>query len=78
MQSIGNETTADPDRDPPLALERERVGLRRPAIDAAGRGDHAGVVEKTLGECGLTGVYMRQDPEVQGCVQHSSYPPKVS
>ncbi len=66
------------DRDPSLALERERVGLRRPAVDAAGRGDHTGVVEKPLGECGLTGVYMRQDPEVQSCVQHGSYPPKVS
>jgi hypothetical protein len=60
------------DGDAALAFEGERVGLRRSAVDAAERVDHARVVEQALGECGLTGVDVRQDPQVQPCVQHGS------
>jgi len=60
------------DRDPAGALERERVGLRRPPVDAPERRDHARVVEEPFGECRLTGVDVRQDPEVERCVLHGS------
>ena len=39
--------------------------LRGPVIDAADLVDDAGGVEEPLGEACLTGVYVRQDPEVQ-------------
>ena len=50
------------DRDPALTFERQRVGLRGALVDAPDRVDGAGFVEQALGEGGLTGVYMRQDP----------------
>jgi hypothetical protein len=67
-----------PDRDAAPPLERERVGLRRATVDAADRVDHAGRVEQPLRESCLTGVYMRQDPEVQGSASHASVPPSRS
>ena len=54
------------DRDAAPALERERVGLRVAVVDAAELVDDAGGVEQPLGEGGLTGVDVRQDPQVQG------------
>jgi hypothetical protein len=51
------------DRDAALALQRERVGLRRAVIDAAGLVDDPGGEEEPLGEACLTGVYMRQDSQ---------------
>ena len=53
------------DRDAALTFERQRVGLRRSLVDTARCVDRAGRVEQPLGEGGLTGVYMRQDPQVQ-------------
>ena len=53
------------DRDAALTFERQRVGLRRSLVDAAESVDRAGRVEQPFGEGRLTGVYMRQDPQVQ-------------
>jgi hypothetical protein len=66
------------DRDPAPALELERVGLRRPVVDAAELANDAGRVEQPLGERRLTGVYMRQDPKVQRSAKQASYPPNRS
>ena len=66
------------DRDPTLLFQRERVGLRRPVIDASGLVDDAGGVEQPLGERCLTGVYMRQDSQVERSFQQASYPPNRS
>jgi hypothetical protein len=66
------------DRDPAPPLELERVGLGRAAVDAAGRVDQARVEQQTLRERRLTGVYMRQDPEIERPSKHRSYPPKWS
>ena len=60
-----NETDGGLDRDAAAPLELEGVGLRRAVVDAADRRDDAGGEEQPLGEGGLTGVYMRQDSEVQ-------------
>ena len=67
-----------PDRDAALPLQRERVGLRRAGIDAAELVDGAGGIQQPLGESCLTGVYMRQDPQVQRSLQQASYPPNKS
>ena len=61
-----------------LALERERVGLRIAVVDAADLVDDTGCVEQPLGETRLTGVYMRQDSQVERSVQQASYPPNRS
>ena len=53
------------DRDAALALQRQRVGLGVAVVDAADLVDDAGGVEQPLGEGGLTGVDVRQDPQVQ-------------
>ena len=53
------------DRDAALPLQRQGVGLGRALIDAADLVDDTGRVEQPLGERCLTGVYMRQDPQVQ-------------
>ncbi len=53
------------DRDATLAFQRQGVGLGVAIIDAADLVDDAGGVEQPLGEAGLTGVYMRQDPQVE-------------
>ena len=63
--SIANDDDRRLDRDAALALERQRVGLRRAVVDAADLVDDTGGVEQPLGERRLTGVYMRQDPQVQ-------------
>ena len=66
------------DRDAALLLERERVGARRSLVDAADLVDDAGRVEQPFGESCLTGVYMRQDSQVQRSAKHSSIPPSRS
>ncbi len=53
------------------AFEVPRVGLCRAFVDAAGRGDDAALEEDAFGEGRLTGVDMRQDPEVEFC--HARY-----
>ena len=62
------------DRDPALLLQRQRVCLGRASIDATDRVDDTCGVEKPLGESCLTGVYMRQDPQVERFPRHASYP----
>ena len=63
------------DRDPALLLQRKGVGLGRARVDAPDLVDRPGRVEQPLCECRLTGVYMRQDPQVQRFPCHASYPP---
>ncbi len=63
------------DRDAPPALELQRVGLRGSGIDAADFVDDAGFEEKPLRESCLTGVYMRQDSEVELFLRHASFLP---
>ena len=53
------------DRDAALPLERQGVGLGGAVVDAADLVDDAGGVEQPLGESRLTGVYMRQDSQVE-------------
>src|SRR5439155_7662422 len=66
------------DRDPALPLERERVGLRTAGVDATELVDNAGRVQQSFRESRLTGVYMRQDPQVERFAKHESYPPSRS
>src|SRR5205807_7669972 len=66
------------DRDAAPLLEGERVGSRRSLVDAADHVDHAGGVQQPFGESCLTGVYMRQDSEVQCFAKQASYPPSRS
>ena len=63
------------DRDAALLFQRHGVGLGRARIDAADLVDDTGCVEQPLGESCLTGVYMRQDPQVQRFPYQGSYPP---
>ena len=53
------------DRDTPLAFERERIGLSAACVDAADLVDDAGGVEQPLGQAGLTGVDVGQDPQIE-------------
>ncbi len=53
------------DRDAALPFQRQGVGLGTAVIDAADLVDDAGGEEKPLGQARLTGVYMRQNPQVQ-------------
>ena len=66
------------DRDATLLLEWKGVGLRRPLVDADDLVDHAGRIQQALGESCLTGVYMRNDSQVQRSAKHASYPPRWS
>jgi hypothetical protein len=63
------------DRDAALPFQRQRVGLGGAVIDTADLVDDPGRVEQPFGQGGLTGVYMRQDPQVQRSASHASYPP---
>ena len=65
------------DRDPALLLERQRIGLRRSGIDAADLVDNPGGVQQPLGESRLTGVYMRQDAQVERSLRTSVIPLEV-
>jgi hypothetical protein len=62
------------DGDPALALERQRIGLRRARVDAADLVDDTGSVQQPLGERDLTGVDMRQDAKVERSSRQASYP----
>ena len=62
------------DRDPALPFQRQRVGLSRAGVDAADLADGTCAVEKPLGECCLTGVYMRQDSQAERSLRHASCP----
>ena len=53
------------DRDAALSFERQRIGLRTAVVDASDLVDDTGGEEQPLGQAGLTGVYMRHDPQVQ-------------
>jgi hypothetical protein len=66
------------DGDAPPALELQRVGLRGAGIDAADFVDDSGFEEKPLREGCLTGVYMRQDSEVELFLRHASFLPSRS
>jgi len=61
-----------------LPLQRQEVGLCAAVIDAADVVDDTGRVQQPFGESCLTGVYVRQDPQVQRSVQQASYPPNRS
>jgi hypothetical protein len=67
-----------PDGDAPLPLQLQGIGLRRTQIDAADLVDDTSGVKELLGESCLTGVYMRQDSQVQRFLRHASYPPNRS
>jgi hypothetical protein len=54
------------DRDAALPFQRQGVGLGAAVVDAADLVDDAGGVQQPLGQGRLTGVDVRQDPEVQG------------
>src|SRR5438034_8826487 len=74
--SIANRHDRGLDRDPALLFECKRVRLRRAVVDAADRVDDADGVQQPFGESCLTGVYMRQDPQVERSLQQASYPPR--
>jgi len=40
------------------------IGLGRTCVDTPDRFDDTGLEEDPFGEAGLTGVYMRQDPDI--------------
>ena len=66
------------DSDAPPTLQRQRVRPGGAVVDAAELFDRTGRVEQPFGERRLTGVYMRQDPQVQRLARHASYPPNRS
>ena len=53
------------DGDAALPFQRQGIGLGAAVVDAADLVDDTGGVEQPLGQAGLTGVDMRQDPQVQ-------------
>ena len=59
------------DGDAASALERQGVGLGGPGVDGSGVVDDSREVEEPLGQCGLTGVDMRQDAEVERTCGHA-------
>ena len=63
-----------PDGDPALAFQRQVVGLCAAVVDAPRRVDDTGRVEQPLCESRLTGVYMRQDSQVQRSSHQRSHP----
>ena len=52
----------------------ERLLYAAGVIDEVGSVDGPGRVKQPFGEGGLTGVYMRQDPQVEHFARHASYP----
>jgi hypothetical protein len=48
-----------------LPFQRQGIGLSAAFIDAADLVDHTGGIEQPLGQARLTGVDMRQNPQVQ-------------
>ena len=73
---IGERHDGGFDRDPALSLESQRIGLSRAGIDTTDFVDDTGGVEEPFGESCLTGVYMRQDSQVERSLQQASYPSK--
>ena len=65
------ETTAGLDGDAAGPFQGERVGLGAALVDAADLVDDSGVVEQPLRQAGLTGVDMRQDPQIEGLHESS-------
>ena len=59
------------DRDAALPFERQEIGLGTAVINAADLVDDTGGIEQPLGQGCLTGVYMRQNPQVQRSHQAS-------
>ena len=57
-----------------LPLQRQGVGLGAAVVDPADLVDDPGGVQQPLGEAGLTGVDVRQDPQVQRA-HEASCPP---
>jgi hypothetical protein len=55
------------DRDTAPAFQLHRVGLGGAGVDAAGLGEDACLEQQALGQAGLPGVNMRDDPEVEKC-----------
>lgn len=53
------------DGDATLPFQREGVGAGVPVVDAADLVDHPGRMEQPLGQAGLTGVDMGENPEVE-------------
>ena len=53
------------DRDAALPLQRQRIGLGAARIDAADLVDDTGGMQQPLGQAGLAGVNMRQNPQIQ-------------
>ncbi len=53
------------DRDAPLPFQLHGVGLCGALVDAAHRVDDAGPVQEALGEAGLAGVNVGENPQVQ-------------
>src|SRR6266568_837155 len=62
------------DCDSALPFQGQRIGLGRAGVDAAWPVNDTSNVQKPLGESCLTGVYMRQDPQVERLLRHASYP----
>lgn len=60
------------DGDAAGAFQLQGVGLGRALVDTADRADDAGLEEDTLGEAGLTGVDVRQDPDIDN--RHARHP----
>jgi len=48
----------------PRAFQLQGIGLGRTCVDTPDRFDDTGLEEDPFGEAGLTGVYMRQDPDI--------------
>jgi hypothetical protein len=53
------------DRNAALPFQRQGIGLGAARIDAADLVDDTGGIEQPLGQARLTGVDMRQNPQVQ-------------
>ncbi len=53
------------DGDPAPTLQRHRVGAGRARVDAPGGADNARLEQQALGQAGLAGVNMRDDPDIE-------------
>ena len=53
------------DRDAALSFERQRVGLGAAVVDAADLVGDSGRVQQPFGQAGLTGVYVRENSEIE-------------
>jgi len=53
------------DGDPAPTLQHHRVGAGRARVDAPGGADNARLEQQALGQAGLAGVNMRDDPDIE-------------